>query len=391
MEELKKRKPTPPQKPNILVRLLAFLLTLALALGAVALVAFRDKINFDSLRRYVAYRSLEKGDSGQPAPFQLENGGQGGYLRVGDDLLAYSTSGVRLFSSSGVEYLTESMLLTVPVAHANGASSVIYDAGGYALRVISDRAVAFTTSTTQNHELISARLNTAGLLAVTSREPSYKGSVTIYDASYEPLVSIRLSSHFPMDGILSDDGKTVAVLTAGQQGDAFHSALDLYHVDADEAYVSCSLGSSAVLDLDFDAEAFWALGDESLLIISLNGTVTGQYDYLGRYLKAFSLGGDDYATLLLGKYRAGTNATLLTVDAAGQQIAALELNEQVLDLDAAGRYVAVLTAGRLNIYTRDLDLYASLDNTGGARDVVLRSDGTAWLVSGETARLFIPE
>ena len=62
-----------------------------------------------------------------------------------------------------------------------------------------------------------------------------------------------------------------------------------------------------------------------------------------------------------------------------------------IDLDAAGRYVAVLTAGRLDLYTRDLELYASLDTTGGARDVVLRSDGTAWLITGETARLFIPE
>ena len=53
--------------------------------------------------------------------------------------------------------------------------------------------------------------------------------------------------------------------------------------------------------------------------------------------------------------------------------------------------MAVLTAGRLDLYTRDLELYASLDTTGGARDVVLRSDGTAWLITGETARLFIPE
>ncbi len=79
------------------------------------------------------------------------------------------------------------------------------------------------------------------------------------------------------------------------------------------------------------------------------------------------------------------------MDAAGQELAALELDDQVLDLDAAGRYVAVLTAGRLDLYTRDLELYASLDTTGGARDVVLRSDGTAWLITGETARLFIPE
>ena len=194
-----------------------------------------------------------------------------------------------------------------------------------------------------------------------------------------------------MDGLLSDDNRTVAVLTAGQTGDAFDSALALYHLDEDTPYASCSLGGSAVLDLKYDADSFWALGDEALSIVQLDGSLAGQYDYGGRYLKAFSLGGDRSATLLLGKYRAGSGATLLTVDAAGQELAALELDDQVLDLDAAGRYVAVLTAGRLDLYTRDLELYASLDTTGGARDVVLRSDGTAWLITGETARLFIPE
>ena len=59
MEELKRPEPAPPKKPNIVVRLLAFLLTLALVLGAVALVAFRDKINLDSLKRYITYRTLE--------------------------------------------------------------------------------------------------------------------------------------------------------------------------------------------------------------------------------------------------------------------------------------------------------------------------------------------
>ena len=261
MEELKRPEPAPPKKPNIVVRLLAFLLTLALVLGAVALVAFRDKINLDSLKRYITYRTLETGDDRQPTSFRLESGGKGGCLGVGDDLLVYSASGARLFSVSGVEYLTESVLLTTPVADGAGSAAVVYDAGGYALRVLSDRSTVLETSAAQGHEILSARLNAAGRLTVTSREPGYKGSVTVYDGSYQPLVSIRLSSRFLMDGLLSDDNRTVAVLTAGQTDDAFDSALALYHLDEDTPYASCSLGGSAVLDLKYDADSFWALGD----------------------------------------------------------------------------------------------------------------------------------
>ena len=72
------------------------------------------------------------------------------------------------------------------------------------------------------------------------------------------------------------------------------------------------------------------------------------------------------------------------------ELASLDLEDQVLDLDASGRYVAVLTAAGLTLYTKDLQLYDALENTMGARSVVLRSDGTAFLVGGETARLYIP-
>lgn len=90
---------------------------------------------------------------------------------MGDDLLVYSASGARLFSVSGVEYLTESVLLTTPVADGAGSAAVVYDAGGYALRVLSDRSTVLETSAAQGHEILSARLNAAGRLTVTSREP----------------------------------------------------------------------------------------------------------------------------------------------------------------------------------------------------------------------------
>ena len=100
--------------------------------------------------------------------------------------------------------------------------------------------------------------------------------------------------------------------------------------------------------------------------------------------------GDGFAALLLGKYRAGSSATLVTVDRDGEELASLDLEEQVLDMDAAGRYAAVLTASTLTLYTEELRVYQTLENTFGAQNVVLRSDGTAYLIGGETARLYIP-
>ena len=42
-------------------------------------------------------------------------------------------------------------------------------------------------------------LNQNGWLAVTSQESGHKGSVTVYDNSYSPLVRFSLSNRFVMD------------------------------------------------------------------------------------------------------------------------------------------------------------------------------------------------
>lgn len=390
MEELKPVPPAPKKKPNIFFRLLAFLVTLALLLGAVAAVVYRDRLNFDSIRRWFVYRSLEKSDSGQTESFQYDSAGKGGYSQVGDDLLVWSTAGVRLYSSGGVEYLNESLTLNRPVADTCGSAALIYDAGGNVLHTYEDRSTSFVLNTEQGHEILSARMGPGGSFAVTTRESGYKGVVTVYSSGGHPVVGIRISTRFVTDGLLSDDGKTVAVLTVGQNEDVFESGLDLYALDGDVPFASYSLGNNAILDLRADGSAFWALGESSLSVARADGSAAVHYDYAGRYLKDYALDGDGFSALLLGKYRAGSGAALVTVGADGQELASLDLEDQVLDLDASGRYVAVLTAAGLTLYTKDLQLYDALENTMGARSVVLRSDGTAFLVGGETARLYIP-
>ena len=48
------------KRKNPILRIPAFLLTVALVLGTVFLVANWQKLNFDFIRRYFTYRSLAK-------------------------------------------------------------------------------------------------------------------------------------------------------------------------------------------------------------------------------------------------------------------------------------------------------------------------------------------
>lgn len=390
--------PNDKKKPNILVRLLAFLVTLALVFGAVTLVVYRDRLNFDVIRRYFTYRSLERNDSGQAESFAHEGSTRDIFVSAGENLLACSTTGVRLFSGSGTQYANEQIVMEQPVAMAAGEWSLAYDAGGKSLYLFRDKEKVFSLGADSGKTILSARVNENGWLAVVTQAASYKGSVTVYNPQQQPVIQLNRSSGFVMDALVTEDGKYLATVTVSQSGASFSSSLDLYRLDRTEEEtepdVSASLDGSVILDLREQSGALWALGDTGVFAVSLAeknlGERKGAYSYPDQYLKEFSLEGDGYAALLLGKYRAGTQAQLVVTDESGEVTGTLDIGEQVLSLSAAGRYIAVLTADRLDIYTSDLRLYDSLSGTQNAQKVLMRADGTAMLIGAKTARLYIP-
>lgn len=383
----------PPKKHRLsgfLVRLIATLVVLAVGLSLVVLVAFRDRLNIDSVKRWFHYRSLTRSDSGQAEAFQYDGDLNCTFAVLDGDLLVCSQNALSLYSGSGTRYINQQVSMENPVVNSNGSLAVVYDAGGNSLYILGQRTLVWSTEELEG--ILSARLNKNGQLTVVTQASGYRGQVTVYNASYEPVMSVNLTSAFVMDAALSDDGRTLATLTVGQHEGAFSTGLELYAMNyasgSYQADVSALLGSGVALELRHTTGLVWALSDRGLTITDHAGK-TLSVDWSDRYLRRYTLSGDGFAAALLGRYRAGSQAELRVVDQDGQY-RSLEFTEQVMSVSAAGRYVAVLTGDRLDIYTQELELYSSLQGTKGARTVLLMPDGSAILISAESAGFYIP-
>ena len=383
-----------PKKKNLFVRLLAFLITLALVAGAIFLVANRDKLSLDSLKRYFTYRSLERSDSGQAESFPYSGSSTDVFAALEDDLLVCSAGGVRLYSGGGVCYVEDAVSLEKPAAEVCGSMAAVYSVGGREVYLYKDRAQAGTLTDLEG-AILSVRLNSSGWLAVTTRESGYKAVITVYNAQLEKRMAFRLSSSFVTDALVTEDCKSLATVSIGQSGTAFESTLSFYTLPTEQnsgvdydlvPASSFSLGNNVIVQMQ-GGNSIWCVGDAGVSV--WNGESVGMWSCQDKYLKSYALSGS-FAAMMVGRYRAGSQAELYTVDAQGNPSDGLSINEQVLSLSAAGRYVAVLTADRLDIYTQNLDLYATLEGTGGARKVLMRDDGTALLIGSETAHLYVP-
>ncbi len=384
----------PPQPrrrlPRFLVRLTATLVVVAVAVSLVAALVFRDRLNADSVRRWFTYRSLIRSDSGRAESFPYGGELTDTFAVLDGDLLVCSRNAISLYSGSGAQYINEPVGMENPVVNTNGSLAVVYDAGGTDLYVLGQRSLVWSSKDFES--ILSARLNKNGQLTVVTQASGYRGMVTVYDAAYSPVMHIDLSSAFVMDAALSDNGHTLAILTVGQSGGAFATSLELYEMSyASGEYApdfTCQLGGGVVLETKHTASAVWSLADRGLTVTGHDGRSSG-VSWADKHLRRYTLSGDGFAAILLGKYRAGSQAELWVVDESGQR-RVLELNEQVLSISAAGRYLAVLTGDRLDLYTDQLELYNTLEGTQGARNVLLMPDGSAILISADSAGFYIP-
>ena len=96
-----------PKGKRFLPRLVIFLVTLAMVLGAVAAVVFRDSLNLDSIRRWFHYRSLSLSDSGRAESFPYGGSLTDTFAVLDGDLLVCSPNTISLFSGSGTQYVSQ--------------------------------------------------------------------------------------------------------------------------------------------------------------------------------------------------------------------------------------------------------------------------------------------
>ena len=378
----------PKKKPNPVLRLLAFLLSAVLVVGAVALVVYRDELNIDALRRYLTYRSLERNESGQAEEFHYTGDDSNRFASLDNGLLVCSKNSIQLYSQSGTAYVQKSVSMANPVISVGGDRAAVYDVGGTSLYVYGNKEELFSLS---GEQLLSARMNSAGCLTTITQGSGYKGVVTVYDASFQKVLDLQISSSFVMDAITSPNGKWLAVAALGQNGTAFETTLRFYSTSegSGEPAAQVSLGSDLALDLKWDDQGLWVQKEHGLALVSEKGEVRFSWEGSG-YLKDFSLSGDDFGVMMMGRYRTGNLGELIVVNDQGVQSASLNVQEEILSLSVAGRYVAVLHPDTLVIYDQDLEEYDRVQLEDNVQTVIMREDGTVMLVGDRSARLYVP-
>lgn len=384
----KRIKPARWKKPAKQIAALA--VTVFVVVGAVWLVANRDRTNLDALKRYMTYRSLDKNDEGQTTAFSYARDVTNAFASVDGTLLLCSDTALQLYSNSGLLYIDEQVKMGQPIISVCGEYAVAYDVGGNDLYVIQNKEIVFRYSSKSGCDILSARVNENGCLAVVEEAPGYKGSVRIYNAKYKLVLAENISSEYVTDAAISPNNDQFAVVTVTQKAGQFRSVVNLYDSSEGDLLASAVLEDQFILDMNWESSKLWLQGKEGATVLDQELNVIGSWNEPNQYLQGYSLDGDDYAVEAFSWYKAGGSGELLLIDENGDASCSKAITGEVLSVSAAGRYIAVLTADALTIYTSDqLEEYSQTANNGSKR-AIIDSDGATMMIGADCTQLYVP-
>lgn len=378
-----------PDDGNQTRRVVILAVIVLAVLGAVSLFLFNDELNLDGVMRRFKYIGAE--DEEGFGSYSFDSHSSNRYASFDDGLVVASISGLTLFDENGMERSVVQQQIDTPQLLSNDEIAVIFDVGGYDLVALheEDGEVLRLELT---HPILDADLSSDGAICVSTSDSGYKSVLQVYNDEQDLIYRwLSSSTYFPLCAI-TEDGEQMAAVAVGQADGVFESCVCFFRTDSEQIGKQVSLGNELIYDLVFiSSDVLCAVGEKSVQYLTLSGEHLGSYTYDERYLKHFDCGGDGFLTLTMNMYRAGNRYSLITVeDESAEVIADTFIGQEILDVSASDRYIAVLSPGKLTVYTKTHSIYSETTQVGDATSVVMRDDGSVLLLGGGEGTLYIP-
>lgn len=366
------------------------ILLLLVVFAIVAAAAFFDLNSFDSVRRFLNYNKVTQDENGKAHLFSYDTDRSNVFAELDNGLLVASNTRILLLNESGENVYDQAISMEHPAIAVGNHIAVVYNIGGTEVMIFDRSGCKRDMSRDVEGNIISISVNSKNYLTFVTESSGYKAAVNVYDDAGETLFTFRSSEHFVVNAFLGNDNHYLTVLMLDEEDDAFSTTAAVYALDATQSVASYSISGGLGIKTENVGNMLLTVSDNALTSANAKGVVLGTYEYEYPYLRGFSFGGSNFATLVLSRYRSGSMLQLTTVNSYGKKLASIDLDREVLDVSAAGHYIAVLYSNSLVIYTSDLEEYAVLNDTDYARNIEMHDDGAVLLLGSREAWLFIP-
>ena len=336
--------------------------------------------SLDGLKRFVRY-SGKRYES-----FSVRVPDAGACVIADDCLCTASQEGLSIYRADGKLLARADTPWSDPTLKAAGDRLLCYEIGGYQLSVYKTNGKEVFSLHTDGR-IYDAEIAKNGAVCVLTEGDGSRAVLQAYSKNGDLLFRHESKSRYLNACALSPDAEHAAATALGQEDVRFASAALLFETDSADAPAELSLDAQMIYDVAFlDGRRVCAVGESSLQFFTTENKLLREYPMQAGSLSAYRFTNGRIAAAY-DLYAGGTALVLL--DAQGKELSYLELDDTILHLSLCGDYLSVLTERELRIYDRSAHLCGRTENPGWKLALV-RSDGTAFCLTGHSAVLYIP-
>lgn len=374
---------TKQRKLKIWIRVLFSLLGIFIVIFIVAiLVTSKGRFSIDGLSRAITYRNL--GSAEQAKQFNFDDRQAGTVELFGEGLLVVSEYGYEYFAKNGELFLSGSESMVRPAMSVCNGNAAVYDIGGSAFTVLNESEVLFDGEMDER-EIVSLRVNREGWSAVCTTSTKTKGVVTVYNNEGIGVYEVSVSSGYPVCADVSPDSTGMYVIILTDAG----SSIVRYDFSSEKEQAVYNAEGTVYLDIEYTADDIaTVISGDKTVFLNRNCEEIATYDYSDSYLGGYEV--LDGLLLHLSEHANAESSKIVLLDGQGEVKVERDISGSVRDISYSGKYAGVLYSDELVIYNSELEEYNTSNEIQGASEILVRQDGTVFLISAFQATLYVP-
>ncbi len=354
-----------------------FLLAVLMFAACILLWLFRDQFNPEKLILSTEKAAVAKEE------YIFDAGTGQVFATAGRGLASATTSGIMLMDENGQIAVSHLFQMPNPAISACQDFAVYYDLGGTNMAVASFDGSVSTLTPAGN--ITSVTVSSGGYITVVTDCTGYRGLITVYNPSLDPVYEWYSSSAWVLSGVVSPDNRELAVLCYTASG----SEVRFFSLGKTDLQSSFSVSDTVLLDVHwFSSSQLCAYSTEQVFFFSSRGQWTNTYDFESRYLTDCTFDGESYAVFALSTYRSATSSTLVSLDAGGKLLGTTDVQGEIVSLTASNTEVLVLLPDSALLCGSTLSLKGRLSGLTGFKYGLLRNRGEALLISANFAEVY---
>ena len=351
---------------------------IVLFVSCVLVWLYRDRFDADRLMILSTDKIAEA-----KAEYVFDAGSAQVFSPAGSGLAAAASTGFQLMDADGGIAVSHLFKMETPAIAAGEDFVVFYDIGTPSMAVAYFNGAVSELTAPGN--IISVTVSDGGYVSVTTDCTGYRGLITVYDPRLEPVYEWYSSSAWVISGVVSPDNRLLAALSYTASG----SEVRFFSLTSTEQQAAFSVSDTVLLDVHWMTQSqLCAYSTEQAIFFNSRGVWSDTYSFDGQYLTDCSFDGEGFAVFALSRYRAGSAATLVSLDANGRVLGTAEIVSEIVSLTASGTEALVLCPDGVILLSSSLAEKGQLAGLTGFKYALLRDRSEALLVSSNYAELY---